>query len=224
VLNHYLKDIARHPLLTRDEEMELSRRCREGDEEACERLVSSNLRFVVAIAKRYQGSGVPLADLVNEGNLGLIRAAQRFDGDRGVRFTSYAIWWIRQAISQAIERGRPIRGSKDGRYVSFDQPIADAADLCLQEVVADSQLEPADEQVNRHELKDALESSLSCLPEREQRVLRRYFGLDGEPPSTLDQIGTELGVSRERVRQIKDRGLSRLRAGVRRRALETFHS
>jgi len=224
VLNHYLKDIARHPLLTREEEVELSRRCREGDEEACQRLVSSNLRFVVAIAKRYQGSGVPLADLVNEGNLGLIRGAQRFDGDRGVRFTSYAIWWIRQAIGQAIERDRPVRGSKERRYVSFDQPVADAADLCLQEVVADTHLEPADELVNRHELRDVLESGLSCLPEREQRVLRRYFGLDNEPPMTLDQIGAQLGVSRERVRQLKDRGLARLRAGVRRRVLETFHS
>ena len=167
-MKHYLRDISRHPLLTREEEVELSQRCREGDEEARQRLVSSNLRFVVAIAKRYQDSGVPLADLVNEGNLGLIRAAERFDGDRGVRFASYAVWWIRQAIRQAIERGRPIRGAEDQRYVSFDQPVGDAIDLRLEEVIADPQMEPPDEAVNRHALKEVLASSLSCLPEREQ--------------------------------------------------------
>lgn len=219
----YLREIGVQPLLSREEEVELARRIREGDEAARARLVTANLRFVVSVAKRYNGKGVPLSDLVNEGNVGLIRAAERFDGTKGVRFISYAVFWIRQAILQAIDRAvpRPLDGAAL-RWVSLDAPLGEESGGRLADVVATAAEDPG-ALSERHALRDAVDSSLTCLPSREARVLRLYFGLDGDAPATLDKIGSELGVSRERVRQIKDRALARLRAGSRRRQLEGFH-
>lgn len=221
---NYLREIGSQPLLSRKEEVDLARRIRAGDQAARARLVTSNLRFVVSVAKRYQNRGVALSDLVNEGNLGLIRAAERFDEQKGVRFISYAVWWIRQAILQAIDRAR-IPGHVQGppaRWVSLDAPLGDDRSARLADVVADDGEGPHDE-VQRGALREAVDSSLTCLPEREARVLRRYFGLDDGVPATLDQIAREIGVSRERVRQLKDRALARLRSGARRRELEGFH-
>ncbi|MFQ5689930.1 MAG: RNA polymerase sigma factor RpoD/SigA [Gemmatimonadota bacterium] len=223
-LEHYLREIGRQPLLTREEEAWLAGRIRRGDERARERLVKANLRFVVSVAKRYQNRGVPLPDLVNEGNLGLLRAAGRFDGSRGVRFISYAVWWIRQAIVQAVTRGSG-RGAGSGAapaWLSLDAPLGEGREARLRDVLADPQPDDPGAKVELDALRDALAASLTCLPEREERVLRLYFGLDGDPPRSLDQVGSELGVSRERVRQIRERALARMRLGPRFRTLEAY--
>ncbi|MFQ5888421.1 MAG: RNA polymerase sigma factor RpoD/SigA [Gemmatimonadota bacterium] len=269
-LDLYLREISSHRLLDRQEEVELARRIRAGDREALNRLVRGNLRFVVSVAKRYQNHGVALADLVNEGNLGLIRAAEKFDETKGVRFISYAVWWIRQAILQAIaEQGGIVRipvGKADranqvarearslsqqlGRrvspdeiaaelelsveevrealsagngYVSLDAPVSESQDARLLDLIPNSEEETAHERTQRNALRNALESSLTHLPEREALVLRLYFGLEDGEPRTLEQIGSRLGVSRERVRQIKDRALARLRYGARGAVLESFY-
>ena len=218
----YLHELGAHSLLTREEEAELASRSRAGNRAAMDRLISANLRFVVSIAKRYRNRGVPLADLVNEGNVGLIRAAHRFDETRGVRFISYAVWWVRRAILQAIERERCGPGWAEGqRFVSLDDLVASDTATPLSEVVRDRGSEGPEERLLRHALRDELDASLTFLPPREERVLRLYYGLDEEPALTLQQVGARLGVTRERVRQIKDLGLARLRTSVRRRALES---
>jgi RNA polymerase primary sigma factor len=223
LFERYLNDIARHPMLSREEEAELARRSRAGDDTARHRLVSANLRFVVSIAKRYRHSAVPLADLVNEGNLGLLRAAERFDETHGVRFVSYAIWWIRQGMVRAIARDAELNGRNGAsRRVSLDQPLTAASTAPLQEVVPDERCEAPEERVMQRALRDAVDSSLTDLPEREQLVLRLYYGLDGAPPYTLEEVGQRLGVTRERVRQIKERALARLRAGARRHGLAAY--
>jgi RNA polymerase primary sigma factor len=268
-LDLYLKEISEHPLLERQEEVELARLIREGDEDALNRLVAANLRFVVTVAKRYRNHGVAFGDLVNEGNLGLIRAARRFDETKGVRFISYAVWWIRQAVMQAIaEQSRIVRvpvGRMDqanrvartartlsqqlgrratpeeigvelslapdevqramemkGGYVSLDAPMPNGEDTSMLELIPDTEGEGPDQKAQREALRDVLEASLTHLPEREALVLKLYFGLDGEEPHTLESIGREFGVSRERVRQIKDRALIRLRLGSTGRVLESF--
>ncbi len=268
-LDRYLSEIGAEPLLAREEEAELAKLIRKGDRAALDRLVAANLRFVVSIAKRYRNRGVSLADLVNEGNLGLMRAAERFDETRGVRFVSYAVWWIRQAILQAIaeqshivrvpasrkatsnqvsrssrqlrqEFGReptaeelaaelklPLKevrealSSRQG-YVSLDAPMQGSDDASLAEFIPDEESADPDDRTQRAALKNALDSSLTALPDREQLVLRLYFGLDDGEPRTLEEIGRELGVTRERVRQLKERALSRLRHGARGRYLEGF--
>ena len=268
-LDRYLSEIGAEPLLAREEEAELAKRIRDGDKAALDRLIAANLRFVVSIAKRYRNRGVSLADLVNEGNVGLIRAAERFDESKNVRFVSYAVWWIRQAILQAIaeqsnivrvpasraatgnqvarssrqlrqEFGReptveelaaeleiPVKEVREALtarqgYVSLDAPVQGSEDASLAEFIADEDNADPDDRTQREELKDALASSLTALPEREQLVLRLYFGLDDGEPRTLEEIGRELGVTRERVRQLKERALSRLRHGSRGRFLEGF--
>lgn len=222
--DRYLKEIGSEPLLSREEEMELARRIREGDEEALQRLVEGNLRFVVSIAKRYQNRGVPLSDLVNEGNLGLIRAARRFDERRGVRFISYAVFWVRQAILQALAEGAEVQAPEDERVrcVSLDSPIWESRETNLGDVVADETADGPEALIEAHDLRDALDSSLTRLPEREERILRLYFGLDDGEPRTLDEIGRRLRISRERARQLKDRALSRLRAHARRGQLDGY--
>jgi RNA polymerase primary sigma factor len=268
-LDQYLRDISAYPLITREEEAELARRIRVGDQSALDKLVRSNLRFVVSVAKKYQNQGVNLSDLINEGNLGLIRAAHKFDETKGIKFISYAVWWIRQAILQALaEQSRIVRvplnragtlhriGKRAntllqelGReathaeiaegmelteeevaktmaisqgHLSLDAPLTPGEDNRLLDYLADDVSAPPDEQTFEKALTEAIEESLSSLKEREAKILRLYFGLDGEEPMTLEQIGALLGITRERVRQIKEKALSRLRHVSRARALESF--
>jgi RNA polymerase primary sigma factor len=268
-LDQYLRDISAYPLISRDEEAALARRIRTGDQEALDKLVRSNLRFVVSVAKKYQNQGVSLSDLINEGNLGLIRAAHKFDETKGIKFISYAVWWIRQAILQALaEQSRIVRvplnragtlhriGKRAnsllqelGReathaeiaegmditeeevaktmsisqaHLSLDAPLTPGEDNRLLDYLADNVNPTPDEQTFEKALTEAVEESLSGLKERESKILRLYFGLDGEEPMTLEQIGALLGITRERVRQIKEKALSRLRHVSRARALESF--
>ena len=268
-LDQYLREISAYPLLRREEEYELARRIREGDEEALDKLVRSNLRFVVSVAKKYQNQGVALGDLINEGNLGLIRAAHKYDETRGIKFISYAVWWIRQAILQALaEQSRIVRvplnragalhriGRRSsalrqelGRepsaeeiageldiskaevertlalsqtHLSLDAPFTPGEDGRLLDYLPD-QFSPApDDEAYERALSVTIEEALSTLKEREAKILRLYFGLDGLEPMTLEEIGSILGITRERVRQIKERALDRLRHASRARFLETF--
>ena len=267
--DRYLAEIRRHPLLDREQEVELARRIAAGDEAALDRLVESNLRFVVSVARRYANRGVPLDVLVTEGNLGLVRAARRFDPSRGVRFVSYAVWWIRQAMLSALsrdgrivriptgrldearrvvaarrrlsqERGRTVRpdelalelGIEESRVrealrlrsrdLSLDAPPAARSGDPLLDRVADPQGEDPVRRMERDALAATLRDGLLRLPEREAEVLRRYYGLDGEEPATLTQIGAILGVSRERVAFLRERALRRLRAGQTGRNLGAF--
>lgn len=218
--DRYLRDIGSLRLLSREEEAELAARSRDGDRDARARLVSANLRFVVSVARQYQHRGLSMAELVSEGNLGLLRAAERFDESKGVRFISYAIWWIRQAMLQAIASESRPGGTNQG--VSFEAPARPDRRIRVEDVVADETSEGPEGRVDRRALRDAIDTSLTWLPEREERVLRLSFGLDGEEPLPLKEIGVRLGVSRHRARQIKDRALARLRAGARRRVLASF--
>ncbi|MEN8143939.1 MAG: RNA polymerase sigma factor RpoD/SigA [Gemmatimonadota bacterium] len=267
-VEQYVREIGAQPLLSRADEAELARRIRAGDEAARERLITANLRFVVSVAKRYSDRGVALADLINEGNLGLLRAARRFDESRKVRFVSYAIWWIRQSMLQAIsEQSRMVHvpsgrierrrkfvrtsntlsqrlgrratdeevatelgvapgtvndlSSELGSYISLDAPAPGSASGSLLELVADDGQEDAHTARESAALRHALEGCLTLLSPRDADVLRQYFGLDGEA-RTLEKIGVDLGVSRERVRQIKDRALDRLRDSSSGRSLEAF--
>jgi RNA polymerase primary sigma factor len=255
-LTAYLREIGSYPLLKPADEASLARRARRGDARAIDRLICANLRFVVSVAKKYQHHGIPLADLIDEGNLGLIRAAHRFDETRGVRFISYAIWWVRQAIVQAIaEYGHAVRVPvsrfsamrRVGRHadvlrkelgreptqieliqeagiteadvaitmhiarapISLDAAVGDDARLI--EYLSDDSAEPPDRDAANANLTESVEAALGELRGREATVVRLYFGFDGGDPMTLESIGQRLGVTRERVRQIKDRALSRLR-------------
>lgn len=268
-LDQYLREISAYPLIDRDEEAELARKIRKGQGAALEKLVNSNLRFVVSIAKKYQNQGVALADLINEGNLGLIRAAEKFDETRGVKFISYAVWWIRQAILQALaEQSRIVRvplnragelhriGKRSsalvqelGReptvgelaeglevdadelyrtmsiamaHLSLDAPIVPGEDNKLLDYLADEYRPGPEEETYEKALKTTVEEALSTLKPREAKILRLYYGLDGEDAMTLEEIGQQLGVTRERVRQIKERALARLRHVSRARSLESF--
>src|ERR671937_2519874 len=268
-LDQYLRDISVYPLIDREEEIRLARRIRANDEEALDKLVRSNLRFVVSVAKKYQNQGVSLSDLINEGNLGLIRAAHKFDETKGIKFISYAVWWIRQAILQALaEQSRIVRvplnragtlhriGKRAnallqelGReptheeiaeemdlseeevartisisqtHLSLDAPLTPGEDNKLLDYLPDNLNPQPDELTFEKALTESIEEALSSLKEREARILRLYFGLDGEEPMTLEQIGSLLGITRERVRQIKEKALSRLRHVSRARALESF--
>jgi len=265
----YLREIKSYPLLTRAEEAELGRRIREGDDEALDQLVCSNLRFVVSIAKRYQHHGVPLADLIDEGNIGLIRAAGRYDETRGAKFISYAVWWVRQAMAQAIaDHGHVVRVPlsrtgeiyRIGRHanalrqdlgrepradelaedlqmteaeisvtipvsrgaLSLDAPMGDGSDLTLLDYLPDDVVATPDDDATNGNLADSVVSALAALPPREAKVLRMYFGFDRGDPVTLDRIGEQLGVTRERVRQIKDRALWRIRVSSGATALASF--
>ena len=268
-LDQYLRDISAYSLITREQEVELAKAIRVGNQEALDALVRSNLRFVVSVAKKYQNQGVSLSDLINEGNLGLIRAAHKFDETKGIKFISYAVWWIRQAILQALaEQSRIVRvplnragtlhriGKRanallqelgreathaeiaDGMditveevaktmsisqaHLSLDAPITPGEDNKLLDYLPDNLNPPPDEQTFEKALTEAVEESLASLKEREAKILRLYFGLDGEEAMTLEQIGALLGITRERVRQIKEKALSRLRHVSRARALESF--
>ena len=270
-LDQYLRDISAYPLIDRAEEARLARGIRAGDGESLENLVRANLRFVVAVAKKYQNQGVSLSDLINEGNIGLIRAARKFDETKGIKFISYAVWWIRQAILQALaEQSRIVRvplsragavhriGRRSsamtqelGReptlqeiaselevpeeevshalamsqvYLSLDAPLVPGEDGQLLDYLSDQFSPGPDDEVYEHALKRTIEDALGTLTEREARVLRLYFGLGDTEPMTLEQIGERFGITRERVRQIKEKALLRLRHQSRARFLETFLS
>src|SRR5882757_841884 len=270
-LDQYLRDISIYPLITREDEVALAQKIRVGDQEALDKLVRSNLRFVVSVAKKYQNQGVSLSDLINEGNLGLIRAAHKFDETKGIKFISYAVWWIRQAILQALaEQSRIVRvplnragtlhriGKRAssllqelGReptveeiaegmdiseeevaktlsisqaHLSLDAPLTPGEDNKLLDYLPDTTNPGPDDEIFEHALTESIESVLATLKEREARILRLYFGLEGQEPMTLEEIGSQLGITRERVRQLKEKALARLRHVSRARALESFLS
>jgi RNA polymerase primary sigma factor len=269
VLSTYFREIGAYRLLSREEELALGRRIHAGDESAVGELVCANLRFVISIAKRYQNQGVSLSDLINEGNVGLMRAARKYDEAKGVKFISYAVWWIRQAIVQALsEYAHTVRipvgrvamlhritvvtnalrqelGREPSRQevaasldmamddlvkaipigqaeLSLDAPLVDNEEGRLLDILADDDSSSPDEDVGGGDLSSSIDEALSHLRDREGRVLRLYFGLDGNEPMTLEEIGDELGVTRERVRQIKERALGKLRRSSTAIQLESF--
>ena len=268
-IGSYLAEIAHSKPLSAADEVDLARKIKEGDERARNRLVEANLRFVVSVAKDYQNRGVPLADLISAGNIGLITAAERFDEDKGFKFISYAVWWIRQAILQTLaEQSRTVRLplnkvgllykiSKASRLLqqertddpnpeaiakqldvpveevretlmcgrsvrSLDATFREEEDHSLLDVLSDDRQESPDDQVMRGCLRGQIESALGGLVCREAKILRLYFGLDGEEPMTLDQIGARFALTRERVRQIKEKALHRLRHPRRCEPLRTY--
>jgi RNA polymerase primary sigma factor len=270
-LDQYLREISQYPLIGREDEVALAQQIKRGDEMSLDKLVRSNLRFVVSVAKKYQNQGVSLSDLINEGNLGLIRAAHKFDETKGIKFISYAVWWIRQAILQALaEQSRIVRvplnragtlhriGKRSsalqqelGReptveeiaegmdisqeevaktlsisqsHLSLDAPLTPGEDNKLIDYLPDTQNAGPDQETFERALTDSIEEVLSTLKEREAKILRLYFGLDGQEPMTLEEIGSMMGITRERVRQIKEKALARLRHVSRARALESFLS
>jgi len=270
-LDQYLRDISIYPLITREEEAALARRIRENDQEALDTLVRSNLRFVVSVAKKYQNQGVSLSDLINEGNLGLIRAAHKFDETKGIKFISYAVWWIRQSILQALaEQSRIVRlplnkiGSinkinkafakleqeferpptaaelaemldmtldevkqsmkNSGRHVSMDAPLKDGDDSSstMYDVMRTGDSPAPDTDLMNESLRKEIERSLRTLTPREGDVIRLYFGLNGEHPMTLEEIGERFDLTRERVRQIKEKAIRRLKHTSRSRILKSY--
>ena len=267
-LDKYLQEISRQELITVDEEVELARRIHEGDEAAFEKLVNANLRFVVSVAKQYQNQGLSLPDLINEGNVGLIKAAQKFDETRGFKFISYAVWWIRQSILQALaEQSRTIRVPLNqsglinrvlkaqaqfeqqyerrasaeeladmldlpidkvnevmkinGRAVSVDAPFADGEDNSLLDVLPNNDSPMADNGLNQESLALEVSRVLSQLPSREREILKMFFGI-GCQEMTLEEIGEHFGLTRERVRQIKEKAIRRLRHSARSKLLKSY--
>ncbi len=267
-LDKYLQEIGREELLTVEEEVELAQRIRKGDRKALERLTKANLRFVVSVAKQYQNQGLSLPDLINEGNLGLIRAAEKFDETRGFKFISYAVWWIRQSILQAIaEQSRIVRlplnqvGSVNkinkvqnqfeqenerrasvdeiaervdmpvdkieaamkinGRHVSMDAPIKEGEEGSLIDVMSNSDTPDPDVQLEAESLRDEIKRALQTLNERERKVVVAFFGID-QPEMTLEEIGAQYGLTRERVRQIKEKAIRRLRQNTKNKQLKSF--
>ncbi|MAV65221.1 MAG: RNA polymerase subunit sigma [Candidatus Marinimicrobia bacterium] len=268
-LSKYLNEISKFEPLDPEREVELAIRVREGDRKALTELTEANLRFVVSVAKDYQGQGLPLTDLINEGNLGLIKAAERFDETRGFKFISYAVWWIRQSVLQALaehsrivrlplnrvgtiskinkasekleqEFERPPRADElskqldmkvneindaqriSRRHHSLDTPFADDDKNSLLDIIPDSLSDSPDKELNLDSLRDEVQSALSTLKERERDVIKMYFGIDYEYALTLNEIGEEFGLTRERVRQIKEKAIRRLRHRSRSRRLRTY--
>lgn len=268
-LDKYLQEIGHEELLTTDEEVELAQRIRKGDKRALERLTKANLRFVVSVAKQYQNQGLSLPDLINEGNVGLIKAAEKFDETRGFKFISYAVWWIRQSILQAIaEQSRLVRlplnqvGSvnkiarelnrfeqeherkpsvdeiaervdlpedkiadamkANSRHVSMDAPIADGEDSSMIDFLAGGDSSNTDRELAIESLKAEVSRILKLLTDKEQKVLRAFFGIDGSPEMTLDEIGEKYNLTRERVRQIKEKALRRLRHNTKNKLLKSY--
>lgn len=269
-IEKYLQEIGRVDMVTPEEEVELARRIRMGDQASLERLVSANLRFVVSVAKKYQNLGLPLNDLINEGNLGLVKAAQRFDETRGFKFISYAVWWIRQSIIQAIaENSRLVRlplnkvgsltkinkafsaleqeyereptaeelancleiGEDEvkttlavaSRHVSMDAPFEEGESNSLIDVLENPDARNADHEMDyTYSLSVETERSLSLLTEREREVLKLFYGIGVDNAMTLSDIGETLGLTRERVRQIKDKSINKLRAEARSGSLKEY--
>ncbi len=268
-LEKYLQEIGREGMITAEEEARLARQIREGDEQALSKLTRANLRFVVSVAKQYQNQGLSLPDLINEGNLGLIKAASRFDETRGFKFISYAVWWIRQSILQAIaEQARIVRlplnqvGSlrritkvfskleqqyerepsaneiaellelplekiaeslkTTGKHISMDAPFANSEDGTLLDVLENADAPDADMLLMNESLKMEIDRSLSTLTERERDVIKLFFGLGEIHNFTLDEIGAKFDLTRERVRQIKEKALRRLRTQARNKLLKSY--
>lgn len=269
-LEKYLQEIGKVDLLTPEEEVDLAKRIKEGDQEALEKLTKANLRFVVSVAKQYQNQGLSLSDLINEGNLGLIKAAQRFDETRGFKFISYAVWWIRQSILQALaEQSRIVRlplnkvGSLNkinrafseleqeyerepsanelaelleitteevettlgvaARHVSMDAPFVDGEDNSLLDVLENTATPGTDKSMAYGQsLRTEIERSLGTLTERQCDVIKLYFGIGVEHPMSLEDIGERFGLTRERVRQIKDKAINKLRSSSRSKLLKNY--
>ena len=267
-LDKYLQEIGHEELLSVDEEVELAQKIKKGDRRALERLTRANLRFVVSVAKQYQNQGLSLPDLINEGNVGLIKAAEKFDETRGVKFISYAVWWIRQSILQAIaEQSRIVRlplnqvGSVNkinrelnkfeqeherrpsvdeiadridlpedkieeamkvnNRHVSMDAPFVDGEDNSLLDVLADNDMPMADKALVQESLRKEIDRAIELLNDREQKVVRAFFGI-GSPEMTLEEIGEKYNLTRERVRQIKEKAIRRLRHNTKNKLLKTY--
>ena len=268
-LDKYLQEIGKVDLLTPQEEIDLAIRIKKGDTDAFEKLAKANLRFVVSVAKQYQNQGLSLGDLINEGNLGLIKAAKRFDETRGFKFISYAVWWIRQSILQALaEQSRIVRlplnrvgtlnkigraysnleqeyerePSADelatalemdtnevaetlkisGKHVSMDAPFAQGEENSLLDVIENEDLPSPDNSLMSESLKTEIGRALSSLSEREAEVIKLYFGLETECAHTLEEIGARFNLTRERVRQIKEKAIRRLRHASRSKVLRTY--
>ncbi|MBQ0088854.1 MAG: RNA polymerase sigma factor RpoD/SigA [Prevotellaceae bacterium] len=268
-LDKYLVEIGREELISTDEEVELAQRIHRGDQQALERLTRANLRFVVSVAKQYQNQGLALNDLIDEGNLGLIKAAQKFDETRGFKFISYAVWWIRQSILQAIsEQSRIVRmplnqvgfqskltkvrtnfeqtyerlpsiqelselldteESKvadaigtNGKKVSVDAPFQNDETSSMIDIMTDADAKATDDSMERQSLSTDMEAALTVLSEREQTVLRLLFGIDGPGEMTAEEVANKLGLTRERVRQIRERAIRRLRENADIKALKKY--
>ena len=268
-LDKYLHEIGKEDLVSAEEEVELARRIRHGDSEALEKLIKANLRFVVSVSKQYQNQGLSLPDLINEGNLGLIKAAQRFDETRGFKFISYAVWWIRQSILQALaEQARIVRlplnkiGSinkinktfaeleqqferepshveiakalelapkdvKDsiassGRHISMDAPISHDDDTNLYDIILSKDSQSPDKGLITDSLRKEIERALNTLTRREADIIRLYFGLNGIHAHTLEEIGEKFNLTRERVRQIKEKAINRLKHATRSKILKGY--
>ena len=267
-LEKYLQEIGHEELLTVEEEVELAQRIKKGDRKALDKLTKANLRFVVSVAKQYQNQGLSLPDLINEGNLGLIKAAEKFDETRGFKFISYAVWWIRQSILQAIaEQSRMVRlpmnqvGSvnkinrafnkfeqenerrpsvneiaestnlpeekvedamkMNSRHVSVDAPLADGDDNSLLDILTNDDAPMADAELVKESLRDEISRALDLLNERERNVVTAAFGI-GVPEMTLEEIGQKYGLTRERVRQIREKALRRLRNNTKSKILKAY--
>ena len=267
-LEKYLQEISKEEMISVEEEVELAQRIRKGDRKALERLTRANLRFVVSVAKQYQNQGLSLSDLINEGNVGLIKAAEKFDETRGSKFISYAVWWIRQSILQAIaEQSRIVRlplnqvgsvnkinrmlskfeqenerrpsveeisqeinlpeekvdeaMSANTRHVSVDAPFADGDEGSLLDVLVNDSSPMADRQLVIESLQAEIKQALKMLNERERNVVEAFFGING-PELTLEEIGEKYGLTRERVRQIKEKAIRRLREGTKNKMLKAY--
>jgi len=240
-LDKYLNEISKVPMIDAQEEVELARRIREGDQAALEKLVNANLRFVVSVSKQYQNQGLTLGDLINEGNLGLIKAAKRFDETRGFKFISYAVWWIRQSIlqlEQELEREptpeeiaemlqipvteveNALRSS--GRHLSIDAPLTEGEDNTLLGVLDQNDEPDPDTPLINESLQKEISRVINTLSDKERDVLRYYYGLDGGPAHTLEDISEKVGLTRERVRQIKEKALRRLRKSSKSKILKAY--
>jgi RNA polymerase primary sigma factor len=267
-LEKYLQEIGKEEMISAEEEVELAQRIRHGDQKALERLTKANLRFVVSVAKQYQNQGITLPDLINEGNLGLLKAAERFDETRGFKFISYAVWWIRQSILQAIsEQSRIVRlpltqvGSVNkiaheinrfeqeferkpsldeiaekidlpeekideamninGHHISVDAPFVEGEDNSLLDVMANENSPMADSSLVEESLRAEIQNALNILNERERNVIEASYGIN-RPELTLEEIGAKFGLTRERVRQIKEKAIRKLRSCSKNKILKTF--
>ena len=268
-LDKYLQEIGKVDLITADEEVELAQRIRQGDRIALEKLTKANLRFVVSVSKQYQNQGLSLPDLINEGNLGLIKAAQRFDETRGFKFISYAVWWIRQSILQALaEQSRIVRlplnkigpinkinktyakleqeferepnaeaiaevldlteaevkesMKNAGRHVSMDAPLVQDEDNNMYDVLKSDEVVTPETELLYESLRKEIDRAISTLTQREADVVRLYFGLNGSHPMTLEEIGEKFDLTRERVRQIKEKAIRRLKHTSRSKILKSY--